>query len=416
MKKRSFTFPSLRLYAVFGFVGLLIFVYLFQAGRSLVAMAYYQQFTAATAPGVVTMTTAQQDAARRLLTAAIRLNDRNPHYHHALGNFLFQLYDASSLPEMERQREDGLQAAETSLKTALWLDPGSAWNYYELGRLEEVISPCDDLSMFDASTSCPGATFFVSALQHAPNHLFLRKSVGLWLYYRSRETAFQIIRDVIAFYTKNPQKREVEFSKFLYDMQLDYESDRYGPVKSIDDPKILSERCLQDASSACFPIPELEGEGIECHSDAGTAAWRAFLNSDAMRIKKIICVPPHLDEYTSASLNVLMNNGGNGNFTARFYLDEQLIKQYDATDPIPRTAAWYEIPFDIHLLQGKSNSYVTIYVRVAGVSHVKNYLQIWGTQDEPTSYSVFNFNTTEDLSLEQGTQTGEYMIRLRLRK
>ena len=75
---------------------------------------------------------------------------------------------------------------------------------------------------------------------------------------------------------------------------------------------------------------------------------------------------------------------------------------------------WYEIPFDIHWLHGKSR--ISVYIRVSDASQRGNFLQIWGSQKTSTSESMFNFETTEDLSSERGIQTGEYLIRLILRK
>jgi hypothetical protein len=107
-----------------------------------------------------------------------------------------------------------------------------------------------------------------------------------------------------------------------------------------------------------------------------------------------------------------MNNGGASHFSAHFYLDDHLIRRVKTK--IPSFAKWYEIPFDIAFLQGKSR--VHVYVRVAEASTSGNSLHIWGDQDTPTTRSVFNFDAVDDLSFHNGIQSGEYMIRLILKK
>jgi hypothetical protein len=107
-----------------------------------------------------------------------------------------------------------------------------------------------------------------------------------------------------------------------------------------------------------------------------------------------------------------MNNGGNRHFSVQVSIDDHQIAEYQRT--VPRAANWHEIPFDITLLRGKTK--ITVYIRVLGASKAGNYLQIGGDQDTPTTHSVFNVQTTNDLSPEEGVQTGEYMIRLVLRE
>jgi hypothetical protein len=180
---------------------------------------------------------------------------------------------------------------------------------------------------------------------------------------------------------------------------MDYESDREAK-RALQSKKDDLEEC-----KASFA---LQG-GIELGNDDGSAEWKTRLTSGTDRVKKVICLPENLNEYDYVALKIFMNNGGNGNFIARISIDDQLIKRYDYT--APHVGKWYELPFEKTLLKGKSS--INVYIRVTGTSRAGNYLQIWG---DPNTHSVFNFDTTDDLSFDEGVQSGEYMIRLVLRK
>ena len=77
---------------------------------------------------------------------------------------------------------------------------------------------------------------------------------------------------------------------------------------------------------------------------------------------------------------------------------------------IPR---WHEIPIDVALLQHLTA--INVYIRSMSKDMERTFI-IWGDQGTPTTHSVFNVQLTEDLSPSPGRQTGEYMIRLVLRK
>ncbi len=295
-----------------------------------------------------------------------------------------------------------LHEAASWLRKAGALDPADPWYFYELGRLSHTRDACL-AQQENRSDRCPAARYFLTALHNAPNNMFLREAVGRWFYDYDRDTAHQLLRKIIARETIiMPEHPEIshKYSKFLYDIHLDYESDR--------EAKHLLHR-------AALPNVLRHSPGnqeIELGNDDGTVEWSTRLGSETLRVKKIISLPGNLEKYDSAALKVYMNNGGNEDFIARIGIDDQLIKTYEQT--VSRTAQWYEIPFDTSLLQGKSS--INVYIRVTDVSAAGNYLQIWGDQDTPTAQSVFNFNTTDDLSFDKGIQTGEYMIRLVLKK
>jgi hypothetical protein len=170
---------------------------------------------------------------------------------------------------------------------------------------------------------------------------------------------------------------------------------------------------LDDAGALLARLPNIlnNSAGIELGNDDGTAEWRTRLYDDTLRVSKVIAVPQQLDAYTAAAVKIYMNNGGSADFVAYISLDNYLLKTYAYA--VPREPGWQEIPVDLALLYGKS--FITVYVRTSGASRNENYLQIWGDKNTPTVHSVFNFDTTDDLSFDDGVQTGEYLIRLVLR-
>ena len=223
-----------------------------------------------------------------------------------------------------------------------------------------------------------------------------------------------MMRGIIARTAENPSDlKEIERGvvKFLYDMRLDYQSD-------VEAKRVLD--LEEDESEKCKASFVLKGKTslalrreIETGNDDGSEEWRVFLASENARVKKVICLPENLDDYHNAALKILMNHGGSENFVARIAIDDHVIKTYKRD--IPRQKQWYEIPFEKQFFQGKSS--INVYVRVSDVSYNGgNYLQIWGDLDTPTIHSSFNSHRTDDLSGDRGIQSGEYMIRLVLRK
>ncbi len=238
----------------------------------------------------------------------------------------------------------------------------------------------------------------------------MRKEVGLWYYHYDPEAAHQLLRALIVRDIANSPEHlqnTRDFSKFLYEIRMDYESDREAE-QALPSKKKETEPCKANVVAQ----GSSDHQEIELGNDDGSAEWRTRLVSETLRVKKVICLPEDLDEYNYTAVKIYMNNGGNRDFLTQINIDDYLIKQYHHI--VPRTAKWYEISFDKTLLQGKSR--ITVYIRVTDASETGNYLQIWGDQNTPTTHSVFNFDTTHDLSFDEGIQTGEYMIRLVLKK
>ena len=387
-------------------IGLFMLLYLFQVVRPLIALAYYQKFSV--------MPAAQYQLVTKTLETTIRFDRKNPQYHSDLGTYLHQFYAEQPSPD-ELQREMGLQQASASLKRAVMLDPGDTWNYYELARLSLSEGDGSDVSAcssFENLERCLPARYFLTALKKSPHNLFLRRTAGRWLYDIAPENALELLQQFIPEKHQDSQESILDLSKFLYDIRLDYEGD------------LLYQRLLEGTTSdtichsTSIVFPPTQGTAdqnvIELGSDDGSAEWRTYLASEVVRVKKVICLPDNTEDFSAASLKIFMGNGGNGNFWADITIDTQLIRRYSPYAPVPRNATWHEIPFDPAILKGKS--VVGVYIRVSGATSKDNFLQLLGDRDTIRQSSMFNFQETGDLSQDEGVQTGEYMIRLVLKK
>ncbi|MCP4396080.1 MAG: hypothetical protein GY801_02045 [bacterium] len=416
MKKQDFTFSRKRYYLLLSLVGLLMLLYLGQAIRPLLALAYHQKFSGIPAE--------QYRAATQTLETAIRLDRKNPQYHQELGRYLHQFY--AGQPSLDApQRKMGFQEAAASLTTAAILNPGNPWNYYELGRLENYQYGCASQD----DEECLTQQYFLSALKKSPGNIFLQGTVSGWLYQHDPARAVQLIQQFLSRYPEstsllfdvlwhqisddkvlrsllpdNPTAI-LKFSEFLYAHHLDHESER--EIQGLTPPTHQ-----HDCDSADILQRVSDNRTVELGRDDGSAEWRSYLASEETRIKKSICLPEDMADYDEAVLKILMNSGVPGEFIASFSLNEHLIQRLERS--IPYEVSWHEIPFDISLLYGKKK--IHFYVRVTNASASGNYLQIMGDRDTPTSQSAFNFGNTEDLSLDEGIQQGEYMIRLVLKK
>lgn len=435
MKKHHFSFAPFTFYFVVISAGLLVIFYLFRVSISLSAFAYYQKFFAIVSQrGETTITEEQHNSAITSLKNAIRYDSNNPEYAYNLGSYLLEYYAQSRSDAIGTTREQGLQNVEAWLRNAAMLDPGSPWYYYELGRLGQYREDCPrKKTPAHEWKNCSVTRYFSAALSKAPNSIFLRSSVTMWYYRYDRNMAAQLIwgtifsdKDNIGTilehwwqHTQNyatlrallPNNSEItrKFSEFLYDRYRDYESDleakRISGFPQNDLGKCEGTRVLRRSPG---------NKKIELGNDDGSSEWRTYLASDQVRVKKVFCLPENIDDYDSAALKIFMNNGGNGDFTALISINNYPIKQYNPVDPVPRHAAWYEMPFDKTLLQG--HSHINVYVRVKGATGKNNYLQIRGDQNTSPKNSFFNFDMKDDLSFDKGVQTGEYMIRLVLKK
>lgn len=336
-------------------------------------------------------------------------------YYFALGSYVYQHADRQAQRGESDESRRAFDDAERWLKQAVFVDPANPWYYYELGRLKNTQEQCDapDPALLVGHEAfwetCQTARYFLAALDNAPNNAFLRREAGGWIYRLNRELGVEMMRRIIARATDDvvtAADLDRKMAQFLYDMRLDYESDRWGIAQSLDSPS------NSDACEGTGILRQAQSE-IELGSDDDKEEWRIFLTSDTARVKKVICLPEQIEEYQRAALKILMNTAGSANFVARIALDDHIITTYDGD--APRQFQWVEIPFERQLLQGKTS--VTVYLRVAGASYQRgNYLQVWGDQDTPTLHSSMNAGRTDDLSDDRGIQSGEYMIRLVLRK
>ena len=395
MKKRVMTLTPVVFYGGLLVIGGCLLWYLGRVTLSLAAFASQQGMHS------------DPHTAIEAFTQALQYDRNHPDYVSGLaGSLLQSAAMLTSLTDSEN-RADRLDEAETWFQRAVMLDPAKPWNYYELGRIGQYRGECWQKER-EGGKQCSTARYFLAALKQAPQRLFLQRHVGRWFYLYDQEFTFQTIRPMIAqdhaAATEEPPNG-VELAEFLYDLHLDYQSDQYYANAQ----QISSFSCSPDQNHYWL---KRNSEIIELGNDDGSGEWRTYLASDHARIHKLFCLPPTLESYSSAALKLIMNNGESANFSAYFYLDDSLIKQYDQT--VPRQAKWYEIPFDPDLLRGKSQ--VNVYIRVTGASRSGNFLQLWGDQDTPNHTSSFNFHNTDDLSPDQGIQNGEYLIRLVFKK
>ncbi len=416
MKKYTYRLPPFRYWCVIGIAAVFVVVYLVQVGRSLAALAFYQRFLAVVASGKTDapLTEQQHVLISDLLHKIIRFEAAYPQYWYELGSYLHRYAVGLETPA----REAGFQEAEQAFKRAAALDPASPWSYYELGRLD--VGRGDFCETLDSQTVevCPSAKYFRRALLSAPTNMFLRQVVGLWFYERNDAAAFHVMREAIAAY--NPDEREAvfEFARFLYEMALDTLSDQYYAeyMHTNNGTPPLAEACpplLHTKSILYNNDPIFIGcEETEFGNDDGTGEWPAFLASDRMRIKKVLCVPSDVDDYNYAALKISMSYRRSAQFILKVFIDEHLIKTY--MYDVPQKHGWHEIPFNKEILAGKSR--INVYLRVEEADLATGSLRVWGDQDTPNRTSTWNFDATDDLSIDQGNQHGEYLIRLVLKK
>ena len=404
MKKHDFTFSRKGYYIVMSLIGLLMLLYFVRIVRPLLALAYHQKF--------VGIPLEKSERAVQTLETAIRFDRQNSQYHQELGTLLHRQY--AETPSLEKsQQQSGFQSAAASLKQAVMLNPGDQWNYYELARLSLSEGDGSDIfcSSFEAIERCRPAGYFLEALKKSPSNLFLRRTAGRWLYDTAPEKPFEILQQFAPEKSEDSQESSVKLSQFLYDIREDYKSDLQYQRQHGGS---ITEAVCSSTSIIVPPEKEIaEQKVIELGSDDGSDEWRAFLSSETARLKKVICLPEDVKDYRYAALKIMMNHVGSEDFIAWVYVDGQLIKTYDRD--IPRRKQWYEIPFDPRILDEKP--FINVYVRVEGASYEgKNYLQIWADRDSTTKYSSRDYHQTDDLSSDKGLQSGEYMIRLLLKK
>ncbi len=410
MKKRDLTAGRFSFYTVVVVAGLLVLLYLSRVVLTLTGFAYYHQFSAVLAERpVADLTPQQHETAVTFLKKAIHFDSNNPDYLYELGHYLHEYSAESSSQERRDAREQGLQEAETWFKKAVLLDPGSPWYYYELARLSQRAGACSKKQLQHDLEGCVIAQYFFWALKNAPGNTFLRGIIIPWYYRRNEKIAVQLIKNILAGKRGEARITDLEIVDFLYALNMDYESDRIDAASTYGKDTMRGrDRC----DNIAIIGRSTDRKVIELGDDDGSPEWRTYLVSDTDRVKKVICLPENIAEYDEAVLKIFMKGGGGKNFVTRISIDNHVIKWY--RHDTPTTQAWHEIPFKNKILQGKSS--IHVYIRTFGAKAAGDHLTIWGDQDAPSIHSTFHRDTTDDLSSRQGSQTGEYMIRLFLRK
>ena len=402
MKKRDLRCSPCCFAAVLGAAGLLILAYLARAVLSLLAVASYQQFEAQTVQrSIDTLTPTELAAAQTAISNAIRFDTRQAHYLATFGSLLTQ--SAAAIADAT-ERADGFAHAERLLKQAARSDPARPWYFYDLGRFALARQGCRDVR---DDTTCPTASYFAAALTAAPTNAFLRNAVSLWFYGQDRAAAFQVMRAAIARYQADARQALYELAQLLYELKLDYESDQQLAAWS-------NLTTASVAPSTCQPLTARDDAATaEFGRDNGTHEWRSVLFREEMRLKKTICVPANLDTYATAALKILLARVGSPEFRVFISVDDQLVATLQ--QPIPMNTTWTEIPFDLALLRGKRQ--IHVYLRVSRlIDPATDYFVVWGDADSPNQASVLNFADTDDLTVYEGVQPGEFLIRLALRQ
>jgi hypothetical protein len=258
---------------------------------------------------------------------------------------------------------------------------------------------------------CPVTQYFLAALENAPKHPFFRRAVGGWYAFDDRDKAVQLMREVTA--TDDimlPIDYGLrEFAKFLYELQMDYESDQKAWRAT------LGMTVDEKAQSDCQPTiasQNQDSSNIELGTDDGSAEWSTPLRVETDRVKKVICLPEDIENYQQAKLLILASRGKDTQFTLRVGID-----QYSVNLPghlVFEQPTWMEIPLDMSALENASR--IHVYIRMRGEIAAESAPRIWGDKQEHTTHSTFNFDQTRDLSPDDGKQRGEYLIRLALQR
>ena len=374
-------------------------LFLFHAGKRYLAERQYQYAVSQNSTEAMASSDPQDvhmQNSRDSFERALHSVSNNADYFHGMGTLLFGMARSNTLSTQDAAAL--LHESESRMKQAIMLNPSNPWFYYELGRMKH-----------DTDTHA-SAVYFQAALKNAPKEIFLRKAIGQWFLFYDRDEGRRIMRELAAgdsLLSVEGPEISLEFARLLYDFQLDYDAERELSRRNLADGHASEAGCRAKLLSN----PD-DSIGLEFGNDTGIAEWKAPLKRDTERIHKSICLPEDLRAYQYCALRIYMNNGGRKDFTAHISINEHRVKSF--THEIPQRAGWYEIPFDIHLLQGLSK--INMYLRVENASEAGNFLQIWGESHTPNSRSTWNFDSTEDLSSEEGRQQGEYLIRLVLRK
>jgi tetratricopeptide (TPR) repeat protein len=404
MKIYSLKMSPFVYYCLVFVAGMCVVLYLGHTIKMFLAFRDYQTFTEAT---LTDKKIADDTHLRQMITTAVNTDRNNAEYAHALGRYHLKVVVADQSATTPVPQTQELDEAERWLQKAVQLDPGNPEYYYHLGRVGYYRGDClirHDISVTNLGAACSTARYFWAALQNAPKNMFLRKETGQLFCAYNREAAITMMRKLIADDTgnfmQNPGQTANEFSRVLYDLHMDYESDlvleRVKPMQLMPSPPTI----LAQSDS--------EGQTYELGDNDGSAEWNTRLVSQTERVKKVIELPKQPEKYDYAALKLFMNRGPEALLEMKIWLDDHLITLPD--DLISVVPTWHEVAFDPAILQGKSH--LTISIRGENLCEPDNYLQIWGDQDTPTIHSTWGWKSTDDLSAAPGRQRGEYMIRL----
>jgi hypothetical protein len=375
---------------------------------SFLAFMSYQSGTANIPKDIATLEPSQHEQILSDLRQAVRYAPLDAEYASALGTYLYNVVTKTDLFTNAPLITDGFTEAEKWMTQAVLHDPANPWYYYGLGRLHYSLEDCHNWRVTHPTENwdvCPVTRYFRTALENAPKHPFFREIFGRWYAFYDPEQAKQHMRDLLVHDNPDaPIDHGVEkFARFLYDLQMDFESAQV--VKQVW-PSPSEENSLQCQSGIIARTPD--SAHIEIGYDDGTAEWKTPLLSDTDRIKKTLCLPEDIEAYRKASLLLFINRGSKEDMTLKVGINAEIRKI--SASLLPHSPAWYKIPLTMSLLE--ENPIIQVYLRTSGVDSPEQAPEIWGDAHSPTHDSEYNFRRTNDLSSEAGTQTGEYMIRL----
>ncbi len=149
----------------------------------------------------------------------------------------------------------------------------------------------------------------------------------------------------------------------------------------------------------------------ESSADGGRAAWRGYLEKPREEIRKRLPVPQGRQPSECVLLALVSGTAAekdHGNFDAVFSLEGHVL----LTTPVPSLEGirWLRVPFDPTLLRGKKDVDARISLR-GDPGKATGYLEVFGSGAE-FGESTFN-GRSDDLSRDPGTQSGEFMVRIR---
>lgn len=384
------------------FAGILTICYLAHVIISFRAFLHYERVHPMYRDETTLATAAQKPQFRQHLESAIHGDPNNAVYAAALGHALLRNKTGAEADAAF------VNEAEGWLQRASLLNPTNADYYVALAYLSDLRGDCAMTT--DGLEECATARYLQAALRNAPKRQSIRKMVVTWYYQHAPEAAAQIVEQMQAQDTGNIHqnwqvaRQYQEFSELLYTLDLDFAADREAAhAIAAPEPQACPPQIVRHAP---------DERELELGSDDGAPDWAATLSEPGHRLKKVICLPPDVDAYTSAAVKIFMYHGGEDRFTLRIGIDDQTIQVAGHT--VSPEWRWQEIWFDPSVLRGKTR--VNIYLRVENASAPRNVLRVPGDADASTQYSSFGDGNSADLSPDAGRQSGEYMIRLVLRK